>query len=171
MNAYVYQAALLCEDCGKAVREQLALAAIDNDILNMPTPDTDERKYDSDRYPKGPYPNGGGESDSPQHCDTCNVFLENPLTDEGVSYVRKTLAREFGRGSKSSSAAMDAWREFYRDDVNSERQSRMVETDNSSRECIGCECHQVPWNQGSDYCDECMTDAETQRSPHDARED
>lgn len=37
----------------------------------------------------------------------------------------------------------------------------------SSRQCIGCPCHRVPWNQGSDYCDDCHTDAETQRTPHD----
>ncbi len=25
------------------------------------------------------------------------------------------------------------------------------------RKCIGCACHRVPWNQGSDYCDVCIT--------------
>jgi len=24
-----------------------------------------------------------------------------------------------------------------------------------TRGCIGCKCHRVPWNQGSDYCDVC----------------
>jgi len=28
----------------------------------------------------GPYPDGGGEADAPQHCGGCGVFLENPLT-------------------------------------------------------------------------------------------
>ena len=36
--------------------------------------------------------NGGGESDTPQHCDDCDVFLENPLTDDGNEYVRELYA-------------------------------------------------------------------------------
>jgi hypothetical protein len=79
MDAYVYRAALLCDECGKATRKALAdRAPVDQD---------DESSYDSDDYPKGPYANGGGEADTPQHCDMCNVFLENPLTDYGRRYV------------------------------------------------------------------------------------
>ena len=35
----------------------------------------------------GPLPDGGGEADTPQHCAHCGVFLENPLTQDGVKYV------------------------------------------------------------------------------------
>jgi hypothetical protein len=74
MNAYMYQAALWCEPCGLAIMARL------NEAGKMPEAPADERTYDSDDYPKGPYPDGGGESDSPEHCDGCGVFLRNPLT-------------------------------------------------------------------------------------------
>lgn len=38
----------------------------------------------------GPHADGGGETDTPQHCGECHVFLENPLTSEGVKYVRES---------------------------------------------------------------------------------
>lgn len=81
MNAYIFQAALLCEDCAEQVRRE----------LEVPIDPGDERTWDSDDYPKGPYPDGGGESDYPQHCDHCDAFLENPLTAEGEAYVREAL--------------------------------------------------------------------------------
>ena len=87
MNAYMYQAALYCEDCGEAIREQLSKA--DPGKLQPSL----EHTYDSDDYPKGPYIDGGGESDWPQHCDSCGTFLENPLTSDGYEYVAEALAR------------------------------------------------------------------------------
>lgn len=152
MNAYVFQAALLCEECGRKVREcrtepivrqitdainrlqavetlvnsilvewlpsavenahdAVNVAMMELELLRATVVNPDERKYDSDDFPKGPYAGGGGEADHPQHCDQCGLFLQNSLTAEGAAYVRYTLAREFGRASNS---ALDAWREFYR---------------------------------------------------------
>lgn len=100
MNAYVFQAALLCESCGKAACDA------------VPKPDgfdpDNEHTWDSDHYPKGPYPDGGGEADSPQHCDHCGEFLENPLTGDGIEYVRQEL--KVGTGARS---VLNQWREFY----------------------------------------------------------
>ena len=45
-----------------------------------------------------PYPDGGGESDRPQSCDTCHRFLENPLTSYGVQYVLDAARGELARG-------------------------------------------------------------------------
>lgn len=84
MKAYVFQAALLCEDCA---REFMAANA-KPDHVDM----ADESSYDSDEWPKGPYSEGGGETDCPQHCDSCGVFLENPLTPDGGDYVREKAA-------------------------------------------------------------------------------
>ena len=70
MKAYIYQAALLCEPC-----------ALDVQAMTTPGPDSDD-------YPQGPFSDGGGEADSPQHCDLCGEFLQNPLTPEGVRYVQ-----------------------------------------------------------------------------------
>jgi hypothetical protein len=78
MKAYMFHASWLCEDCGKAVSKE-----VDRDGVQ----DTG----DSDAYPQGPYGDGGGEADCPQHCDHCHVFLENPLTADGEEYVRDAL--------------------------------------------------------------------------------
>jgi hypothetical protein len=93
MNVYAYQAALLCEDCGKAAIENLKGHAA------LPS-------YESDEWPQGPYADGGGEADNPQHCDHCNIFLENPLTSDGETYVREAVAS--GKGFCAGQ-----WRQFY----------------------------------------------------------
>lgn len=94
MNVYVFQAALLCEPCGVAAKQGL-------------TPDED-----SDRYPSGPHGQAGGEADSPQHCDACNAFLENPLTSDGRAYVADCIAGHFTTGQGSESVLRE-WSEFY----------------------------------------------------------
>lgn len=86
MDVYMFQAALLCKWCGEQARKQLT------DAGKAPTDPDDESSYDSDQFPKGPYSNGGGEADSPQHCDMCALFLENPLTPDGDAYVREQVA-------------------------------------------------------------------------------
>lgn len=74
MQAYIYQAALLCWDCAWDTKAELD----DRNVIDT---------GDSGDYPQGPYPNGGGEADSPAHCDMCGTFLGNDLTDEGRAYV------------------------------------------------------------------------------------
>lgn len=100
MNAYVFRAAYWCEDCIDAFKSK------------NPKPkrvcEDDESTYDSDEWPKGPYSNGGGEADYPQHCDGCGVFLRNPLTDDGYKYVADQIQ---GGGS-----AIEEWVEFYAGD-------------------------------------------------------
>lgn len=61
MDAYVYQASLLCPACARHVMARL-----------LPHPD-------SDRYPQGPYADGGGESDTANVCDLCGIELDNPV--------------------------------------------------------------------------------------------
>lgn len=58
MNVYIYQADLYCEDCGEEICEQL------KEVAPEIVPENPEDElYDSDDYPKGPYPDGGGEAD------------------------------------------------------------------------------------------------------------
>lgn len=99
MNAYIYQAALLCESCATTAKWTLA-------------PDAD-----SDRYPQGPYANGGGEADCPQHCDHCNLFLENPLTTDGMEYVRESVKRWMAipaeQRALGPATALTVWAPFY----------------------------------------------------------
>ena len=86
MEAYIYQADLLCAECGENTRAWIT------DHGRAPVGVEDECSYDSDDYPKGPYSAGGGEADSPQHCGHCGIFLENPLTSDGWNYLQEILA-------------------------------------------------------------------------------
>ncbi len=78
MKAYIYRAGLLCEDCGLGTKKILRTMGY--------------QSQDSNTDPQGPYPDGGGESDAPAHCDHCGVFLQNPLTADGEAYVREQSA-------------------------------------------------------------------------------
>ena len=88
MDAWIFQADVYCDDCAREL------------IAECKGSDTG----DSDDYPQGPYPDGGGEADCPQHCGSCGVFLENPLTGEGYEYVRT---------HDVVSPVTDEWRAFY----------------------------------------------------------
>lgn len=107
MNVYVYCADIYCESCGADICAKLVCDGLP-DYLD---PDN-ESSYDSDEYPKGPYGNGGGEADTPQHCGACGVFLENPLTGEGYVYVR-----EMADDKSSCSSVIRDWLEFYEIDA------------------------------------------------------
>ncbi len=106
MDAYMYRAALLCESCGEAERERLRIAG------RAPEDEEDESSFDSDEFPKGPYGDGGGEADTPQHCDVCGVFLENPLTGEGAEYVEGALA-EFLLEGRGAADVLQEWARHY----------------------------------------------------------
>lgn len=103
-NAYMYQAALWCEKCITAVKEQIAKEHPEK----VPQNPMDEDTFDSDDYPKGPYPDGGGESDAPEHCDACHVFLENNLTADGQEYLMDALA-EYVTDSSGTAEVLDEW--------------------------------------------------------------
>lgn len=105
MNAYVYQAAMWCEDCAAEIRNTLAMGKSELDI----------EKEDSEHWPQGPYSNGGGEADCPQHCDDCGKFLENPLTDDGYKYVAEAIDSWPDAGSQEF---LRQWAEFYRGENN-----------------------------------------------------
>jgi hypothetical protein len=79
MDVYVFNADIYCADCGREMIDECRERGIVDD-------------GDSDQFPQGPYPNGGGESDTPQHCGECGVFLRNPLTSDGADHVREQHA-------------------------------------------------------------------------------
>jgi hypothetical protein len=132
MDAYVYKAALWCGPCiiKTLVAERKAAAgAIDMlpaealEQIVSTNGFTSESDYDSDDLPKGPYADGGGEADTPQHCDGCGHFLENPLTGDGLIYVEDAI-RDSLRTKKLSSATNNAvvdWAEFYKDELDFRR--------------------------------------------------
>jgi hypothetical protein len=102
MDAYIFDAELLCSDCAESVMARLP----------KPVGWPDEYQYDSDDYPKGPYSDGGGEADCPNHCGICGLFLENPLTDDGAEYVKAAIA-EFDSTGRGTPEVIAEWREFY----------------------------------------------------------
>lgn len=87
MLAYVYNADLFCRECGDKIKDEL------NKEGKAPASPDDEYSFDSGEYPKGPFSNGGGEADYPQHCGNreCQVFLKNPLTSDGYKYVKELI--------------------------------------------------------------------------------
>lgn len=122
MNAYIYCADIYCEECGEAIRQQLRNEG------KAPKHPGNESSYDSDQYPKGPFPDGGGECDQPQHCanqaDCFNaiefedghkvgVWLGNPLTEEGVRYTREMIAESYGE----KNAVTALWQEYYAEEL------------------------------------------------------
>lgn len=122
MNVYMYAADLWCEDCGAKIIDELTAEG------NAPEDPEDECSFDSDDFPKGPYPNGGGESDSPNHCaagsdcinavDGNGVFLENPLTDVGREYVKSAAYKYyFTKLPRAVNPPIPEWVKFYEIDV------------------------------------------------------
>lgn len=105
MNIYLYQAALLCGECGDKCKEEQA----------PPSNPSDEHSFDSNDFPKGPYASDYNEADNPYHCDHCGVFLENPLTSEGVSSLYRMVLKAL-KDSKWSNALLE-WVDFYNVDL------------------------------------------------------
>lgn len=119
MDVYIYAADIYCWDCGEAICDEL-------DKKGQAPPDHYiESMYDSGDYPKGPYPDGGGAADSPQHCGAgaeclnaiefpdgpkVGAWLENELTVEGVEYVREAICE--------GGEVAEMWADFYCDYVN-----------------------------------------------------
>lgn len=104
MEVYVFQAALLCDSCAHEYMANTEKPAhVDTD---------DQTSYDSDEWPKGAFYDSGGEADSPQHCDHCGIFLENPLTGDGDTYVRDTF-REYIETGRGSLDVLTEWKAYY----------------------------------------------------------
>ena len=89
MDVYIYRAALYCEPCADNVMRKIApqFGFRRLNSRGVAISDGTLGSWNSHHWPQGPYPDGGGEADTPQHCDTCSVFLENSLTDDGREYV------------------------------------------------------------------------------------
>ena len=112
MNAYLFRAALICEDCCVKAKKEIC--------LSEGCDPENESSWDSDDYPKGPYSDGGGEADCPQHCDHCQIFLENPLTADGYDYVINAIVElidgaltDWRNENAGNTSALESWFRFY----------------------------------------------------------
>lgn len=101
MEFYVYAADVWCTECAEKIKAE---------STNKPLQPEDETSYDSDMYPKGPY--SEEETDVPEHCAGCKVFLENPLTQAGYDYLREKVA-EYVDNGHGMPDVINEWREFY----------------------------------------------------------
>jgi hypothetical protein len=115
MEAYVYQAALLCADCATERRLELEFHNMWDGSCCVFNP-WPHSWQESDYYPQGPYPDGGGEADTPQHCDGCGVFLENALTGNGTRYVNEKLI-EYARDGSGAKDVLETWAKHYNGQV------------------------------------------------------
>lgn len=107
MYVYVYNADIYCEKCGR--QHVIACGEADAKLGRLSADASD-----SNSYPQGPYPDGGGEADCPQHCADCNVFLENPLTPEGQTYVAECVTIAIcAKKTTAESVALSMWLPFY----------------------------------------------------------
>lgn len=108
MDAFILNASLICKDCAMDKKEDLGQEPLDS-------------QGDPLHWPQGPYPDGGGEADSPQHCDLCGLFLQNPLTEDGEMYVSDHFDEYHERGQwlngkyqgVGNKEVINQWTEFY----------------------------------------------------------
>ena len=122
MDAYIFRADMWCEDCiralifdqlgfqpdGSIAKSDLSTEDVLAELLRERLRDpNNEYTWDSDEFPKGPYADGGGEADTPQHCAGCDCFLENPLTKYGEEYVKEAVKEDPGK------ELVREWRDFY----------------------------------------------------------
>ena len=97
---YIYCADVYCDECGEAIKAELDAKG------ETPEDVDDQHTYDSGDYPKSADVENE-ESDCPEHCGNCRVFLHNPLTSHGYQYVKETL------NTYNDSDIQAEWASFY----------------------------------------------------------
>jgi len=132
MDAYIYRAGLWCGPCvikalvvaGKAAPSAIDISSAEalRQVVSA-NGFASESDYDSDDLPKGPIAQGGGEADTPRHCEGCGQFLANPLTGDGLIWVEDAV-RDYLTTRKAATAITDTvseWADFYKDELDSRR--------------------------------------------------
>ena len=120
----IYQTEMWCDSCADKIRKRILddhavgpnpCNIVDEGLVALPgrgyffDPD-DEQDYDSGDFPK--HCSGSSESDRPEHCFGCGVFLENDLTSDGAEYVRSAVRADLLSG-RTNSIAVTEWLPFY----------------------------------------------------------
>ena len=101
MKIYMFESDWYCRPCGE------------NIVTTLPEPTEWEREHpDSDSHPVA-HDSSEGASDSPDHCGNpeCELFLERPLTEDGIEYVKEAV-EELKLGS-GRNEIVQKWVEFY----------------------------------------------------------
>lgn len=121
-SVYLYQASLLCEDCGEEIRADLRKSG------KAPDDEDDDESFDSDDFPKGPFADGGGEADGVQHCDSnakcrnsitlpcgskIGAWLGNDLTDDGARKLAESIRKSIFKSDLHGRQVGRFWRIKY----------------------------------------------------------
>lgn len=138
-ETFVFKAALWCESDGRAIRKEIERSG--------KSPE-DQKHADSDDWPAGPYPDGGGEADSPQHCDageTCleaiklpyggkiGAWLGNDLTEEGVDATLEMVRDDLNRADEHARQVGRLWRRLYDNSFDDRQRDELVELEGPLR--------------------------------------
>ena len=132
MDAYICKAGLWCGPC--VIKTVVAARKAAPGAIDMSPAEalqqivsangfTRESHYDSEDLPKGPYVQGGGEADTPQHCEGCKQFLGNPLTSDGMLWVEGAI-RDYLTTRNPIAVTTDTvneWADFYKDELDFRR--------------------------------------------------
>jgi hypothetical protein len=125
-DVYMFQGALLCEDCGQSVQNKIRAAG------KAPENETDEGSFDSDDFPKGPFGDGGGESDTINHCyngTSCpnaielpcgskiGAWLGNDLTNDGVDWLVQSIRSSIFTNDNHNRQVNRLWNLKYWDSI------------------------------------------------------
>ena len=125
-DVYMFQGALYCEDCGQAIQEEIRQDG------KAPEDEDDERSFDSDDFPKGPFGDGGGEADSIHHCDSnerclnaielpckskIGAWLGNDLTSEGAQWLSDSIKESMFRDDEHGRQVCRLWSLKYSDSI------------------------------------------------------
>ena len=127
-EVYMFQGALLCENCGLDVQDNLRKKG------KAPEDEDDEESFDSDDFPKGPFGDGGGEADTIHHCDSneeclnaiklpcgskIGAWLGNSLTSEGDEWLAKSIRESIFKDDAHGRQVNRLWRLKYSDPLSS----------------------------------------------------
>ncbi len=97
MNVHLYEDGLVCVRCARRMRRR--------------------RAGDAKALLGDPQAHGGGEADSPRHCEGCGIFLQNPLTHEGINTVVACL-RDHLQDGRGMRCVLEEWISEYRATLN-----------------------------------------------------
>ena len=98
---FMFDGGLYCPDCASGIERDL----IGQGLAMCQGSD------DSTIWPVAFSSTHFGETDSPDHCETCQRFLGRTLTEHGVEYVKQTAQEELADGGIGD--VVQGWLNFY----------------------------------------------------------
>lgn len=137
--SYAYNCEMICDDCAEKIKAELDC----------------KDSGDTNEYPQYA---SSDESDCPDHCGHCGVFLENALTTDGEDYVIQNVNCSLLAGLMDS-VAVTEWMTYYQYlDYVEQCEGCGDYFDNSELNAFG-QCNDCEYDGTSD-CVKCGNDSE-----------